>query len=106
MKKTLVIALALALPGFLAAHPGGLDKYGGHKDASTGKYHFHKDKSGKSLAEPREGVDPDTQGGKVEMKEEKKAAKAEKKAKKATVKAEKKAEKAETKAEKKAKKKK
>lgn len=107
MKKTLLslaIALAVATPGFVMAHPGGLDNYGGHTDKSTGKYHFHKDKAGNSLAEPREGVDPDANGGKKEMKEEK-APKAEKKAKKAAKaekveKAEKKAPKAEAKEEK------
>jgi hypothetical protein len=39
-----VAALVLIVPGsqFVYAHPGGLDKNGGHVDKSTGVYHCHR----------------------------------------------------------------
>jgi hypothetical protein len=42
MKKLLVILTLLALPSLALAHPGGRDAYGGHYDATTGKYHVHE----------------------------------------------------------------
>jgi endonuclease YncB( thermonuclease family) len=42
----LIIVLAVSVPGYGFAHPGGFDSVGGHKDKDTGAYHRHK-KSGK-----------------------------------------------------------
>lgn len=43
MKKVAtIIGIALALfAGYVVSHPGGLDKYGCHKDHKTGDYHCH-----------------------------------------------------------------
>lgn len=38
--KIITLLLLLALPAF--AHPGRLNEDGGHLDADTGVYHFHK----------------------------------------------------------------
>lgn len=42
-----LFALAVLASGTLAvAHPGGLDKNGGHYDKKTGKYHYHRKTAG------------------------------------------------------------
>lgn len=41
-KVATIIGIALALfAGYVVSHPGGLDKYGCHKDHKTGDYHCH-----------------------------------------------------------------
>ncbi|MBQ4431545.1 MAG: YHYH domain-containing protein [Synergistaceae bacterium] len=37
---TLILVLAMSLTA--SAHPGKLDKNGGHYDKETGEYHYHK----------------------------------------------------------------
>ena len=37
----LCCALLFALPGWVAAHPGAYDEFGGHFDDKTGHYHYH-----------------------------------------------------------------
>jgi len=44
-----LIALAIALPATVAAHPGGLDANGGHTVRKTGEYHLHAIKPGADL---------------------------------------------------------
>ena len=43
MKKiAAIIGIALAVfAGYVVSHPGGLDKYGCHKDHKLGDYHCH-----------------------------------------------------------------
>ena len=42
MKKIIHLTFYLLLiSSYLFAHPGRLDKKGGHKDTATGKYHYH-----------------------------------------------------------------
>lgn len=43
MKKiAVVVGVVLAIVGGIAvSHPGGLDKYGCHRDHKTGDYHCH-----------------------------------------------------------------
>lgn len=38
------IFFAIALPGLLFAHSGGLDANGGHHNRKTGEYHYHQNK--------------------------------------------------------------
>lgn len=64
-RQTTLLTILLSLPLSASAHPGGLDKYGGHTDKKTGKYHFHRDAQGRKFAEPVDGVDPDKNGGKT-----------------------------------------
>lgn len=48
--RTPVFALVAISPFVLLAHPGGVDKNGGHRDNSTGTYHYHRTaNSAKSL---------------------------------------------------------
>ncbi len=42
--KNIVLSLFVLIPLALIAHPGGLDKKGGHVDKKTGQYHIHKKK--------------------------------------------------------------
>ena len=42
--KHIVLCLIAITPIILTAHPGGLDKEGGHVDKKTGTYHTHKKK--------------------------------------------------------------
>jgi hypothetical protein len=42
-QKLLVVISFLFMMNVSFAHPGGLDKQGGHKDAKTGEYHCHTD---------------------------------------------------------------
>lgn len=45
MKKIIVAGLAVAgalFAGLAVSHSGGLDKFGCHKDSTTGVYHCHK----------------------------------------------------------------
>lgn len=48
----------IATVGGIAAHPGGLDKNGGHRNRKTGEYHYHRQPSssrtspGASVAAP------------------------------------------------------
>ena len=42
--KNIVLSLFALVPLALIAHPGGLDKKGGHIDKKTGQYHIHKKK--------------------------------------------------------------
>lgn len=44
MKKALWAAALIGLAtfaGYVVSHPGGLDKYGCHKDHKNGDYHCH-----------------------------------------------------------------
>ena len=42
MRKFLALLLVLVLATTALAHPGKLDKNGGHYDKETGEYHYHK----------------------------------------------------------------
>ncbi|MBQ7593832.1 MAG: thermonuclease family protein [Synergistaceae bacterium] len=42
MRKFLALLLVLVLATTAVAHPGKLDKNGGHYDKETGEYHYHK----------------------------------------------------------------
>ena len=43
MKHILILLIAMAGAAVrVQAHPGGLDKNGGHVDSKTGKYHVHQ----------------------------------------------------------------
>ena len=42
MRKFLALLLVLVLATTAIAHPGKLDKNGGHYDKETGEYHYHK----------------------------------------------------------------
>lgn len=43
MRRLLIYASVLtAIAARLAAHSGGLDQYGGHRDSRTGTYHYHR----------------------------------------------------------------
>lgn len=101
--KTLLAALYLgSLASLALAHGGGLDQYGGHKDASTGTYHYHRDSQGNELDEPQTAADPNAGGPKgYSGAAGKRLTKAESEAKKAKAEA---AKKEEAKAKKKAKK--
>ena len=50
MTVVLVAALLLLTPATTHSHSGGLDKFGGHYNHKTGKYHCHK---GLCIAEDR-----------------------------------------------------
>lgn len=43
MKRIFSLSLLFFLfcPGYIYAHPGGLDRNGGHHDSKTGGYHYH-----------------------------------------------------------------
>lgn len=41
MKKTMLVAVLALMSGLAMAHSGGTDKYGCHKDHSTGIRHCH-----------------------------------------------------------------
>ena len=45
--KYLFLLLSLSLLSF--AHQGRLNSHGGHKNKSTGKYHYHTSKKGKNI---------------------------------------------------------
>lgn len=40
--ENIVLSLFALVPLALIAHPGGLDKKGGHIDKKTSQYHIHK----------------------------------------------------------------
>ena len=42
MRKLLAVMLVLVFASMSFAHPGKLDKNGGHYDKETGEYHYHK----------------------------------------------------------------
>ncbi|MBQ7544315.1 MAG: thermonuclease family protein [Synergistaceae bacterium] len=42
MRKFLAVMLVLVFASLAFAHPGKLDKNGGHYDKETGEYHYHK----------------------------------------------------------------
>lgn len=42
MLKSLLLIAVITSATVTHAHPGGVDKNGGHVDKKTGKYHTHK----------------------------------------------------------------
>lgn len=46
MKKLLFCVVLAVSPALAFAHPGRLDKHGGHTNKKTGEYHFHKKQDG------------------------------------------------------------
>lgn len=42
MAMKTILLLFLSIPALVFAHPGGLDKQGGHFDRKTNTYHCHK----------------------------------------------------------------
>ncbi|MFN7132004.1 MAG: YHYH domain-containing protein [Myxococcales bacterium] len=56
MKRLLLGVLLLVSPALVVAHPGGMDKDGGHVDKKTGKYHVHKKKGGDAADEGAAGA--------------------------------------------------
>ena len=65
MRKITTLLAAILLTGlstFVLASPGGLDKFGGHVDHATGKYHYHRDKNGNKLVPPVEAPNPNVAG--------------------------------------------
>lgn len=47
-----LLAMEFFLGGEIAlAHPGGVDKYGGHTSSETGKYHCHTEKCKRAQAQ-------------------------------------------------------
>lgn len=56
MLKTITLLATLSLTTIALAHPGGVDKNGGHVDKKTGKYHRHpkpKAKTKRAMESPK-----------------------------------------------------
>jgi len=65
MKRIILLIIILSLSTLCTqAHPGAVDKNGGHTDSKTGKYHYHsqpkpdpKPEKGKSKAKAKDEKD-------------------------------------------------
>jgi hypothetical protein len=52
MKKLLILFIILLTPALIFPHSGRTDKFGGHNNLKTGKYHYHNVKKSRQANNP------------------------------------------------------